>query len=365
MLLTQTDIEIAPSLAGDSIGEAAEEVIRATRGLRDSVWASMARAWTVSYLFQRMEEIFASGEEPVGAMRRALNDVAEFFLVAQKTGYASLGNGNNHIHSSQDNSAPVEQVTGFHYGRLFKDFASTSFWDEPVRLLGERLNRNEIEISDLGSSVVLDAGCGGGRYTVAWKLLGAKRAVGLDISSIGVLDAQRRIGEAGISDVEFREGSVLDLPFAENSFDIVFSNGVLHHTSDWKRGVEELVRVLRPGGIGWLYLIEDPGGLFWDLIEVLRVVMRNESREVARTTLQNIGIPANRIFYMLDHVMVPINLRLKPEAIQTCLREAGATDIRRLTRGTDFDRIERIYQGEPYAAAKYGVGENRYIFTKP
>ena len=67
---------------------------------------------------------------------------------------------------------------------------------------------------------------------------------------------------------------------------------------------------------------------------------------------------------MLDHVMVPINIRLRPEEIEYCLAKAGATGVRRLNRGTDFDRIEKIYQEEPFATVKYGVGENRYVFSK-
>jgi hypothetical protein len=67
---------------------------------------------------------------------------------------------------------------------------------------------------------------------------------------------------------------------------------------------------------------------------------------------------------MLDHVMVPINTRLTPDQVEECLMNAGAKQIRRLNRGTDFDKVEYIYKKIPYAAAKFGVGENRYIFTK-
>ena len=211
---------------------------------------------------------------------------------------------------------------------------------------------------------MLDAGCGGGRYTVAWKLLGAKTATGCDVSETGLADAQRRVQEGGISGVVFEHGNVLALPFATSRFDIVFSNGVLHHTVDWEQGVKELVRVLKPGGLGWLYLIENPGGLFWDIIEVLRVIMKGEKRETARAALRVMGMPANRIFYMLDHVMVPINVRLTPHQIEACLAAAGATQIRRLKRGTNFDRIEHIYQNKPYAKVHFGVGENRYVFSK-
>jgi SAM-dependent methyltransferase len=47
---------------------------------------------------------------------------------------------------------------------------------------------------------------------------------------------------------ELPQGSVLDLPFAGNSFDLVFSHGVLHHVPDIKQGQSEIHRVLRPGG---------------------------------------------------------------------------------------------------------------------
>jgi len=80
--------------------------------------------------------------------------------------------------------------------------------------------------------------------------------------------------------------------------------------------------------------------------------------------LRVIGIPANRIFYMLDHVMVPVNVRLEPTQIESALTAAGAGDIRRLKRGTDFDRVEQIYKKLPHAEIKYGVGENRYVFSK-
>ena len=70
------------------------------------------------------------------------------------------------------------------------------------------------------------------------------------------------------------------------------------------------------------------------------------------------------VFYMLDHVMAPINDRLTPKEIEDELAKAGAKEIRRLTRGTDFDRIEAIYQKKPYAKEHFGVGENRHVFTK-
>jgi ubiquinone/menaquinone biosynthesis C-methylase UbiE len=47
---------------------------------------------------------------------------------------------------------------------------------------------------------------------------------------------------------ELKQGSVLDLPFADNSFEMVFSHGVLHHVPEIGQAEREIHRVLRPGG---------------------------------------------------------------------------------------------------------------------
>ncbi|MBF0244778.1 MAG: class I SAM-dependent methyltransferase [Planctomycetes bacterium] len=300
-------------------------------------------------------------------MNDLFEQVARFLHACVESGFHKLGSDM----ISQGGTAQIplddsgiERTTGQHYGRLFQEFSSSSFWEEPLALLRIRIERNGIELSNLAQMSVLDAGCGGGRYTAAWHQLGAKSSTGVDISSIGLASAEQRVRESGLNGLSFKQGSVLELPFPDRSFDIVFSNGVLHHTVDWKTGVRELVRVLKTGGLGWLYLIESPGGLFWATIEVLRDLMQGTDREFARMSLKLLGVPDNKIFYMLDHVMVPINIRLTPAEIDQSLSVAGAVNIRRLTRGTDFDRVERIHQGDPYAEVKYGVGENRFVFSR-
>jgi ubiquinone/menaquinone biosynthesis C-methylase UbiE len=311
-------------------------------------------------VFSERERIFDSQEDPAPPLAQSLADAAACLEGMRRTGFSSLGA----VAKSEENTEAVESVTGDHYGSLFQGFSPESYWEETVRLLSLRLERNGISLESVRGKSVLDAGCGGGRYTGAWRILGAKPATGLDISPANITDARGRAAAAGLRGVEFREGNVLSLDVPDNSFDIVFSNGVLHHTRDWEAGIAELLRALKPGGLGWLYLIENPGGLFWDSIEILRVVMRNESRGGARAALRLLEIPGNRIFYMLDHVMVPINVRLTTDEIEEWLAACGAVGIRRLERGVDFDRVERIHQGEPYAREKFGIGEHRYVFTK-
>lgn len=71
---------------------------------------------------------------------------------------------------------------------------------------------------------------------------------GIDLTAESVNRVLTRLQLRKLPYVTVKQGSVLDLPFADNSFDIVFSHGVLHHVPEIKRAQEEIHRVLRPGG---------------------------------------------------------------------------------------------------------------------
>ncbi len=93
---------------------------------------------------------------------------------------------------------------------------------------------------------VLDAGCGGGRDTQLLQNKGLK-AIGIDLSSGLVKVAKERHPR-----VEFVEGSFLDLPFDDNSFDGVWAHASLLHletVAEVKRALSEFNRVLKPDGV--------------------------------------------------------------------------------------------------------------------
>lgn len=357
--------EIVDCVQTKMYGETPEKIIMMFDSLSKDQFNDYFRILSVPFLFHKTESIFKSEKEPKALFVDALNELMDA---------TSDAVNNTHINSlllnSFENNAgenfvdEVKSHTGQHYGNLFKEFDDKSYFEEAKNLLETRLRKNDIEIANIENLVLLDQGCGGGRYTTAWKLLGVNKAVGIDFSDLGLSDAKSRIVLAGIDDIEFVKGSVLDMPFEDETFDIVYSNGVLHHTEDWKKGIKEQLRVLKSGGIGWQYLIESPGGIFWDSIEILRAIMKDVNKKYAQEVLRSLGIPMNRVFYMLDHVMVPINTRLTSEQIIEELEKNGACNIRRLSRGTDFDRVEAIYNKIPFAKEKFGIGENRFIFSK-
>ncbi len=100
---------------------------------------------------------------------------------------------------------------------------------------------------------VLDAGCGHGRYLQAFADLGAE-VVGLDIGR-GPEAAGVPLDDPRIAVVQ---GSVLAPPFREGSFDLVFSDGVIHHTPDAPGAYQALARLVKPGGAlyVWVYPVE-------------------------------------------------------------------------------------------------------------
>jgi len=98
---------------------------------------------------------------------------------------------------------------------------------------------------------VVDLGSGGGfDCFVAARQVGPEgRVVGIDMTQEMLIKARRAAEELGMSQVEFREGLIEDLPVGDGWADVVISNGVINLCADKKRVFSEIWRVLRPGGI--------------------------------------------------------------------------------------------------------------------
>ena len=95
---------------------------------------------------------------------------------------------------------------------------------------------------------VLEVGLGYGTLSEALARMGADYH-GLDIAAGPVEMARHRLtGVPGARPEQVLQGSALELPFADASFDLVASIGCLHHTGDLFGAIQEVRRVLRPGG---------------------------------------------------------------------------------------------------------------------
>ncbi len=124
-----------------------------------------------------------------------------------------------------------------------------------ANLTGARLSRR-IDPAWYAGRRVLDAGCGHGRYLRAFAALGAD-VVGVDAGES--IEVAARQAEHPRIDVV--QGSVLALPFRDASFDLAFSDGVIHHTPDPARAYRELARVVKPGGAVYVWVYPREGAL--------------------------------------------------------------------------------------------------------
>jgi arsenite methyltransferase len=97
---------------------------------------------------------------------------------------------------------------------------------------------------------VLDLGCGAGTDSlVAAQMVGPEgRVTGIDMTPEMLAKARGAAEELGAENVEFLESEAESLPFANESFDVVISNGVIDLIPDKDRVFSEIHRVLRPGG---------------------------------------------------------------------------------------------------------------------
>jgi ubiquinone/menaquinone biosynthesis C-methylase UbiE len=93
---------------------------------------------------------------------------------------------------------------------------------------------------------ILEIGCGCGSEAERFARAGASYTA-VDLTNAAVNITQRRFQLAGLKG-NFTQGDAENLPFADDSFDIVYSHGVLHHTPDTPRTIREVHRVLAPGG---------------------------------------------------------------------------------------------------------------------
>jgi len=98
--------------------------------------------------------------------------------------------------------------------------------------------------------VVLDVGCGAGVDTLfsGMRTGPSGKVVGIDLTPAMLQKAKKNLSMTDLKNVRFEEGSVENLPFADQDFDVVTSNGALNLVPDKARAFGEIYRVLKPGG---------------------------------------------------------------------------------------------------------------------
>jgi ubiquinone/menaquinone biosynthesis C-methylase UbiE len=149
-----------------------------------------------------------------------------------------------------------------------------SYLTSTVHAQGEDLAHFAAMLAEEGAgSRVLDLGCGGGHmsFTAAPHV---REVVAYDLSPEMLAVVAHAAGERGFANLITEQGEAEALPFDGESFDWVVSRFSAHHWSDWRAGLREAHRVMRPGGRGLFIDVVSPGlgilDTYLQTVEVLR-----------------------------------------------------------------------------------------------
>jgi len=255
-----------------------------------------------------------------------------------------------------------ERLTAIVYGDTFALYNEREF-DEFVAPLYARLRANKIDTSVFRGKRCLDAGCGGGRGSILMAQCGAAEVVGVDLSATNVETSRTRAAEKGFTNVSFRQASLLDLPFDDEGFDVVWCNGVLHHTSDPDRTLTEITRVLKSNGHLWLYLYGS-GGTYWYVVDWIRATLAGVDVHNCICQLRLMGTPVRRIAEWIDDWFAAFLRRYTLDDVSARLAELGYDDTTPLARGVDYDTSERRNNATPREREHMGQGDVRHFARK-
>lgn len=223
-----------------------------------------------------------------------------------------------------------DRVGGF-YDVLWQEFA-------PELSESRRHWQTLFKPSEVKGKRVLDAGCGSGIFSLIFAQEEASCVVGIDISQES-LKAARRLRESFRAQaVELIRNDVAHLCFKDESFDVVWAWGTVHHTTDPDRSLTELLRVLRPGGSILLALYRKTGWTF--VHEFLRKILIRAPKSswiFLAKVLSPVLFPIIALFkkreksrrgekleeLILDWFFVPVKHFFHPEEVQSFLESKG------------------------------------------
>jgi 2-polyprenyl-3-methyl-5-hydroxy-6-metoxy-1,4-benzoquinol methylase len=195
---------------------------------------------------------------------------------------------------------------------------------------------------------ILDAGCGGGRWSYGFAKLGA------DITCVDVNDvALKRTAEA-LSSFDTKKRFILaslenlNDVLDERDFDLVWSWGVLHHCQSFDMALKSVTNHVKPGGVFYTYLYgresisyEDDIRLFKERVKYNYLLDENGKYNYL---LKRAGGDTNRIHQLHDEIAPLMNRRLTEQVLRLELKRLGFERIERVIESTELN-IRAIKSG--------------------
>jgi ubiquinone/menaquinone biosynthesis C-methylase UbiE len=169
---------------------------------------------------------------------------------------------------------------------------------------------------------LLDCGSGPGSITADLaSLVAPGQVVGIDIGEEEVERARAYAAQNGITNVTFRVGDVYALPFADCTFDAVFSNALLDHLRSPQQAIAEMYRVLKPGGVLGVRTADRDGYLMTPSDPILEAwALRGEQEKLVQGIQVRIG-----------------------KKLRSFLRQAGFVDVEASASYDCYGTAERVF----------------------
>ncbi len=143
--------------------------------------------------------------------------------------------------------------------------------DRRTRLISPRI-AEKYRMSLVRGLSVLDLGCGSG-YNAQELVYHGARLTAVDLTTKGLNWAVTRFRIRMLSG-DFVQANAERLPFRDGVFEFLHSSGVIHHSPDIEKTVDEIYRVLKPGGLGSIMIYHRSSLFYWYRLQVkLRLIL--------------------------------------------------------------------------------------------
>jgi arsenite methyltransferase len=221
--------------------------------------------------------------------------------------------------------------------KRLKEWLIEKYCDNNPGKVEEWLNGND--------KIILDAGCGSGYSALLLfgKLLNLNHYLGVDISE-SVEIAEERFKDENVKG-DFLQADILDLPLSDESVDIIFSEGVLHHTDSTLKSLVYLSTKLKKGGLFLFYVYAKKSVIREYTDDYIREQLKSLSDEEAWEAL----IPLTKLGQELGRLNVNLNV---PEDIPFLGIKKGEMDLQRFIYWNIF---------KAYYRPEYNLDEMNHI----
>lgn len=174
------------------------------------------------------------------------------------------------------------------------DYLASLDAQETARYALEPYIRDFARFAEGTGKDVLEIGVGMGADHLQWARSRPRSLKGVDLTQRAVEHTKARLSHHGFTP-DVRQADAEKLPFADASFDIVYSYGVLHCTPDTPKALREVHRVLRPGGVARIMIYHTHsmiGYMLWARYGLMRLQPLRPMRDIFSEHLESPGTKA-------------------------------------------------------------------------